>query len=57
MRRDDLLKQPDQSRVHIRILIWDVKANYPLMFQIAPELLCELIAVGALHDEYQIGPL
>lgn len=57
VRRNDFLKQPDQSRVHIRILIWNIKANHPLMFQVAPELLCELVAVCALHDEYQISPL
>ena len=33
------LKQPDQNRVHVFVLVWDIQAYYSLIPEIWPELL------------------
>src|SRR5687768_15662387 len=51
------LQQPDQRRIHVFEFVRNVEADDPLRFEIRLELLRQLVAVRALHDEDDLCPL
>lgn len=57
MRPHPLLQQRDQFRLHEVVVVGDVEADDALALQPAAEAALEPGAVGALHDEDQVGPV
>lgn len=55
MRPDLLLQQRHQLGLHEIVVVGDVEADDALALQVFPEAALELGAVGALHDEDQVG--
>ena len=57
MRPHLLLQQGHQLRLHEGVVIRDIKADHAGALQMRPEPALELRAMGALHDEDDVGPL
>ena len=57
MRPHPLLQQRDQFRLHEVVVVGDVEADDALALQPAAEAALEPGAVGAFHDEDQVGPV
>ena len=51
-----LLQQGDQLGLHEIVVVGDVEADDALALQVFPEAALEFGAVGALHDEDDVGP-
>ena len=51
------LQQRDQLRLHEGVVVGDVEADDAGVLQVRPEAALEFGAVGALHDEDDIGPV
>lgn len=51
-----LLQQRHQLRLHEGVVVGDVEADHPRPLQLGPEAALEFGAVGALHDEDDVGP-
>ena len=55
MRPHPLLQQGCQFGLHEIVVVGDVEADDPLALQAPPEAALEFGAVGALHDEDEVG--
>ena len=51
------LKQPDQIGVHEIIVIWNIKADHALAFEMFLKLRGKLIAMRFFHYKNDIRPL
>ena len=53
---DPAFEHPDQNRIHELIVVGNVEADDPFAIQAGAEFPVQLVAVGLLHDEYDVGP-